>query len=404
VVADVDYNDDILEWNETNNRFVWSIDVLAGPVTSLVVGAPNVTMVATYVTSATRFSFSVLDQSGVGIRNTTYRLDGGPWVNYTATGSFTLAGEGPHLVQWHSEDFAGNVEPITNATLRVDDTPPMTSLSVGVPSSFVGGTFVNGSTRFLLSAMDGGNTPVGVRSMSVRIWSGMWAAWAPYGSPFTLSGADGKRYLEYSSKDRLGNQEAVRNTTLMLDDTPPTTTLAPATGPYTNTTTFSLSATDPGSGVNLTEVRIDAGPWTPYAGGFTLDLGDHTLSYRSNDRLGNPEPERTRAVRVEAAPPPVNVNLKPIMAVVFATILVLVGAWFARRAPWPTGSRRKLRAFLFAALPFIVAEAATGVLSHFTGLLTLPPILGLGTAVDSAILIAGVVVSAYRGRSVKPPT
>src|SRR3972149_1958574 len=37
VVADVDFGDDLAEGDEANNRFTWTIDVLAGPLTTLVV-------------------------------------------------------------------------------------------------------------------------------------------------------------------------------------------------------------------------------------------------------------------------------------------------------------------------------------------------------------------------------
>src|SRR5206468_2599666 len=102
---------EVAESNESNNQYVWSIDVVPGPVTTLRLGAPNVTSTATFVTSATPLSFSVLDQSGAGIRNTTYRVDAGPWVNYSAAGPFLLAGAGSHDVEWSSTDFTGNVEP-----------------------------------------------------------------------------------------------------------------------------------------------------------------------------------------------------------------------------------------------------------------------------------------------------
>jgi hypothetical protein len=46
-------------------------------------------------------------------------------------------------------------------------------------------------------------------------------------------------------------------------------------------------------------------------------------------------------------------------------------------------------------LPFVVAEAATGVVSTFTGFLSIPPALGLGTVVDGSILIAGLGVAVY---------
>src|SRR5438445_3944303 len=205
VAADVDYVDDQFEWNESNNRYTWTVDVLAGPVTNLVVGQPNVTAIETFVTSATPLSFSVLDQSGMGIRNTTYRVDGGSWTNYTATGPFSLAGEGARVLEWRSEDFAGNVEPVATVTLLLDDTPPTTSLTVSTPKSLVGGTFVNATTSLTLASTDGGITAVGVDTTSVRIWCGTWSAWTSYGSPFTLTGFDGIRYVEYRSVDRLGN-------------------------------------------------------------------------------------------------------------------------------------------------------------------------------------------------------
>jgi hypothetical protein len=399
----VDARDDIAESNESNNRDTWTVHVVSGPITTLLVGQPNVTAAETHVTSSTALSFAVLDPSGTGIGNTMYRVDGGPWVNYTATGPFALAGEGAHLVEWFSTDFAGNRESVADAILRVDDTPPATALAVGDPKSLVGETFVNASTPITLLASDGGATPVGVASTFVRVWGGTWSAWSDYTSPFIFTGADGVRYLEYRSTDLLGNQEGVRNETLVLDDTPPTTTLSPATGPYTRATTFILSATDPGSGVDRTEVRVDAGAWAPYTGSFTLAAGDHTVSYRSVDRLGNREPERIQAVRIEA-PPPVTANLKPLVAVVFATIMALVGVWSARRAPWPTGSRRQWRAFLLAVVPFVVAEGATGVVSHITGILTIPPVLGAGTAVDVGILVAGLAVAVNRVRAAKPPS
>ena len=399
VTADVDYADDLVEWNETNNRFTWSIDVLAGPVTTLVVGTPNFTAAMTYVTSSTALSFSVLDQSGAGIRNTTYRVDGGPWVNYTATGPFALAGEGTHVVAWFSEDNAGNLEAIANATLRVDDTPPATTIAVGEPKYVAATTYVTSSTLLTLATADGGVTPVGIASTEVRIDAGAWTA---YASPFTLSG-DGTYVVQFRSTDLLGNAESARAATFVVDDTPPVTAIAPTAGPYTPETAFVLNATDAASGVARTEYRVDGGSWVRYDGAFALALGDHVIGYRSADRLNNTEAERTFPVAVGGPPPPAATNWKPLVAALFATVLALVGAWSTRRAPWPTGSRRRLRAFALAPAPFIVAEATTGVVSLFTGLLAIPPLLGAGTAVDVAILAVGIAVSAYRVRKWKPP-
>jgi len=48
------------------------------------------------------------------------------------------------------------------------------------------------------------------------------------------------------------------------------------------------------------------------------------------------------------------------------------------------------------ALPFVLADTATGTASLLTGLLSIPPLLGTGTAIDLAILLIGLAVAAGR--------
>ena len=124
------------------------------------------------------------------------------------------------------------------------------------------------------------------------------------------------------------------------------------------------------------------------------------IHYRSADRLGNVEAEHTLAV-TRAGSPLEAMNWKPLIAAAFAAILGLVGAWAARRRPWRGGTDRRavLTAFGVVSLPFALLEAATGVVSFLTGLLSIPPLLGIGTAVDVAILISGLAVVAFRGWS-----
>ena len=203
VVADVDYDGNLPETNEANNRHEWVIQVVPGPVTTLLIGQPNYTATTTYVTSATPLSLSVLDGSGAGIRATKMRIDAGLWSDYTAP--FSLGGEAEHIVEWYSEDFAGNTEATQRATVRVDDTPPKTLI-------------------------------------------------------------------------------------------------IPNLGPFGPNTTFLLFATDDGSGVALTEYRVDAGGWTPYSGGFSLPPGEHSIKFRSVDLVNNREAEHTFAVTVTGSP------------------------------------------------------------------------------------------------------
>jgi len=96
----------------------------------------------------------------------------------------------------------------------------------------------------------------------------------------------------------------------------------------------------------------------------------------------------------------VSLNWKPLVAAIFTGVLLAAGVWSSRRRPWGghTEGRAVVVAFAVTSLPFVLAEAATGVVSHLTGLLAIPPLVGLGTAVDVGILATGLAVPVYRAR------
>ena len=393
VFATADYRNDVAESNETNNNITWTINVVTGPTSTLVVGTPNVTATTTYVTSTTPLSFSLLDPNGMGIRRTSYRIDGGTWVNYTATGGFTLTPGGERLLEWFSEDYAGNVESVRSARLRVDDTPPSTSIAVGSPKYLGAELYVTSTTSISLIAVDGGATPVGLARTEYRVDGG---AWAPYASSVILMGVDGLKAIDYRSADLLGNMETVRALRVVLDNTAPQTAISPSAPPFPAGAYFTLSATDAGSGVSRAESRIDGGRWIRYMS-FMVPEGTHAIGYRSVDNLGNVETERTLNVTVEMVVP-VEPNQKPLVALAFSIILFAAGAWSSRRAPWKgeKGKRATLKALVVLTLPFVALEVGTGVVSLLTGVLSVPPVLGLGMAVDGTILVAGIAILVYR--------
>jgi len=310
-MADVDYGNGVDESNEENNVYAWTIDVVGGPVTSIVISDPSHTSPAsmTYVKSSTPLDLSFIDQSGLGIRNTTYAVDGGSPANYTATGTFFLTGEGVHSIEWQSLDWAGNLEDVSSMELAVDDTPPATIIG----------------------------------------------------------------------------QSDVQATTATI---------------------FSLTATDAGCGVNATKYRIDGGGWITYSIGFTLSEGTHNISYYSNDMLNNTEVERWLVVTVEGTttPPEVAADYKPLVAAIFAIILLMAGVWSSKRRPWKGGKNRiaVAKAFMLTSMPFVIVEVATGIASLLTGELRIPPPFGVGMAIDLAILLAGLGVALARALKAIP--
>jgi LPXTG-motif cell wall-anchored protein len=82
----------------------------------------------------------------------------------------------------------------------------------------------------------------------------------------------------------------------LIDTQAPETNLtvsgtATPSGSYGGPVSFTMSATDGGSGVNVTHYRVDTGGWTNYDGGAVNVTGDgaHRISYYSTDGAGNAE-------------------------------------------------------------------------------------------------------------------
>jgi len=103
-------------------------------------------------------------------------------------------------------------------------------------------------------------------------------------------------------------------------------------------------------------------------------------------------------IKVPTSPPSAETNYKTLVAAVFAIILLTAGLWSSKKRPWKSGKDGKamVKAFMLTSMPFVLAEAATGVVSFLTGQLSIPPLVGVGTAVDLAILLAGIVVAILR--------
>ena len=249
---------------------------------------------------------------------------------------------------------------------------------------------------------------MGLGVTAFRIWNGAWSLWHDYVSAIVLEGSDGIRYLEYASTDMLGNAEEVRNATLIVDDTPPAIGIQPEASRVSEDVSFLLTADDgQGCGVARLEYSIDEGEWMQYSMPFILELGQHIIKYRSWDNLNN-SAERVHSVNVVTADLPpdtdVAVNYKPVIAFLFSILLAVAGEISAKRKPlrWPKSRMTFLSSWSVISLPFVVAEAATGLLSLFIESLRVPPILGLGMGVDCAILAFGIAFMLVRLRM--PPS
>jgi len=302
VVIKVDYFDDIEEFSEANNTYEIEFNVTDKPITTINVGTPQYGTTPIYVNSSTQFWFSVVDYSGTGY-TTYYCIDGPPWIQYS--GAFTVAGEGPHTIDYYSVDNIGGIEDIKTYEIIVDNTPPTTIINVGDPKYVSGNTWVTSATEFTISASDTGLMPVGLNYTEYRIWNGgSWTPWSTYMTSFSLGTIEGISYVESYSIDWLGNKELINNRTYIVDNTAPTTKIQVGSPKHiivgtwvTSNTMLTFQRTDGGlipGGTYYTKYRIWNGSWSDwstYFNGFSLD-GDDGLRYvefYSVDWLGNEE-------------------------------------------------------------------------------------------------------------------
>ncbi len=157
-----------------------------------------------------------------------------------------------------------------------DNTPPVTTLDLTPPALTVMTTLT-----FTFSANE-------VATFEVRFDG---AAFAPATSPHIISNVgDGSHTFEVRARDGAGNFDPTpASFTLVIDTTPPETqiTAAPSTTGPVNTSTFTVSGSEPGGTL---EASVDGAFFavvtSPHTVTNLLD-GPHTIRFRARDVLGN---------------------------------------------------------------------------------------------------------------------
>ncbi len=278
----------------------------SSPITNMTIGSPKFRAQPSddwNVTSSTEFNITEIDDGqGSGVNFTWITVDG---LYSEYSGAFTLT-PGAHTITWGSEDNLGLNETGNVYGVFVEDTPPVTILAVGDPVYGSPPPYVSPSTEFNLTASDGAGS--GVAGIWYKIDSGTWTL---YSGNFTIS-SPGAHTIYYNSTDNLGHNEVTVLYDILVDDSPPDTTLGvgePTYGSspsYVNTSTeFNLTATDSGgSGLAGIWYKIDSGTWTPYSSNFTISSpGAHTIYYNSTDNLGQNEISKFYDIFVDDIPP-----------------------------------------------------------------------------------------------------
>ncbi|OGR50257.1 MAG: hypothetical protein A2049_07610 [Elusimicrobia bacterium GWA2_62_23] len=165
-----------------------------------------------FVSAGTEIRISAQDPvvNGVaaGALLTKYLLDGGEWRIYA--GSFTVALEGRHTLDYYSLDRLLNAEGASSLLLAVDNTPPAAYLSFGEPKvELLGLPVLTPESKITLSAADPVSVEVasGLNSVFYEIENVQTGALSPvaaYAAPFAVAG-QGTFVIRYWAKDNVGN-------------------------------------------------------------------------------------------------------------------------------------------------------------------------------------------------------
>jgi hypothetical protein len=291
----------------SNGRGVWKVNV--APQSQLSIGTPRFPNVnPQFVTSATPFTLSAVGRRTVASVSYRYYLQGAVPPAYTTVAgtstTFSLSGaDGKYVVDTFATDTAGSEETPKSLTIRLDNTAPTSTLSVGTPRfPMVSPHFITSASALTLSATDAGS---GVASVSFRVFAQgspppAYVTVAGSSTVFTVHGPDGNYEIDTFATDNLGNVEATHVLVLYLDNTPPVITIVQPTAtnyPHSATLILNYTVTDgAGSGVQSVTATMD-GSTTLAGHGLAsgqaiwllveLPLGPHTFKVAAVDNVGN---------------------------------------------------------------------------------------------------------------------
>lgn len=154
---------------------------------------------------------------GSGIAVVEYNLNGAGWTAYSQP--FTILTEGENTLAHRVTDNAGLTYELPQQTIKIDKTPPTTTLYIGEPKYVdpLNKVYISSATPFTLTAEDNPSGS-GVASTLYRIYNSTYGSgWQTYTSPFHLTSlADGAYTIEYKSTDNANNLETTHTISVTL--------------------------------------------------------------------------------------------------------------------------------------------------------------------------------------------
>ena len=264
------------------------IDQTVPPETELVY-APIGALDTDWYRTTPRFLLEATDWTEV--ISTYYRIDEESWHEYNEDQLIPVSSEGIHNFEYYSVDYYGNEEEVKSETVKIDKTKPT------INAIITGGEMKNGwylePVTIELTASDD------LSGLSEIKYSIDYGEWITYSGPIMIG--QGHHVFRAFAADEASNIKDLDDPMHIKIDTDNPETSCGFIGEgndniFYKTVEIYLTPLDQGSGIESTYYKIDDG-----VGGFELytnaltvnELGEHTITYYSVDKVGNEEVKKT---------------------------------------------------------------------------------------------------------------
>jgi hypothetical protein len=236
------------------------------------------------------------DGSGIGVDNTEYRVDNGPWTSYT--GPFNVIKEGHSYVYFRSTDMLHQQETEQVREVKIDRGYPSISYSIIPPLDKD-----DWATDTVIVHFTGSDSLSGIGSVTPDIY---------------LSEDGYNQSVVGYAYDMAGNMNWVMVSGINIDRKSPVTMCTldhtpTADGWFNTSVNASLDAFDnTGSGANWTEYKLNDTQWvkyTPHTLIPIVDDGYNVIYYRSVDNTSHLEPINARSVYIDRAKPAITAKI-----------------------------------------------------------------------------------------------
>jgi peptidoglycan/xylan/chitin deacetylase (PgdA/CDA1 family) len=245
---------------------------------------------STYYDQPVAVSLAASDAGGSGVARIVYTTDGSTPTETDGSvfdTAFTL--RATTTVKYRAFDNAGNAEPVNAALIKVDVTPPATTIACD------GGSCTGPFRPGVAVTLDATDADSGVAAIRYTTDGTDPTATTGkrYTAPFTLSASATVRYL---SIDNVGNAEAVRSQPVRVDGTAPTVSVtSPGAGATLGGPVTLVAAASDDVAVDHVDFLVDgqqvgrasSTPYTLAWDSTTVGDGPHSITARAVDTAGN---------------------------------------------------------------------------------------------------------------------